>query len=223
MKNQKVSGMNFGCGRRALQLGLTGLTVLGLAGSLPAQTEAAPKNHPAAHPAKPAPIVQHPAPAANQESGAETLRSKPKTEAAAAHHPAAHTAAHHPGTNATVHASAAVHRAPVEVARIHHSNQNELNLLAQAHTLMVNADHDYAGHRAKAVHEVKEAARLLGRNLGGDPRPPGEAQAVSDQQLQQAAGLLTQVQTEASARRQPGVLLHVNNALGELNVALSIR
>jgi hypothetical protein len=90
--------------------------------------------------------------------------------------------------------------------------------LAEAYGLMKRADHDYKGHRARAMHQVEAAARLLGEGLGGDGRGH-EAQGTSDDQLREAQSVL-----KGACGKIAGLALkHVEEAIGQLSTALSVR
>ncbi len=91
-------------------------------------------------------------------------------------------------------------------------------LLVQAYTTLEQADHDYKGHRVAAMKQIEDAARLLGVNVRGDGKRH-EPQGVSDAQLRTAQGLLQQAQAGLSGK----ALKHVNKALQQLSIALSIK
>ena len=92
------------------------------------------------------------------------------------------------------------------------------SLLAQAYTTLEHADHDYKGHRVAAMKQIEAAAKLLGVKVRGDGKGH-EPQRVSDAQLRTAQGLLQQAKSGLSGKP----LKHVNKALHELSIALSIR
>jgi hypothetical protein len=117
--------------------------------------------------------------------------------------------------------------------------------LRQAHRLLVEADHDYDGHRAKAAEAVHRAIRELeGKHHGkkvqaGSVAAAGagaviskpakvkqpavhEAQANSDAQLRQAQAILQQVQAELNAHH-PKAVAHTTEAITEINTALSLK
>jgi hypothetical protein len=121
-------------------------------------------------------------------------------------------------------------------------------LLGQLHTakkLLETAIHDYDGHRAKAVHEVHEAIKLLeehhkahaavtgqptvpsARPAQAQPAPQPEiTQAQSDAQLKQAATLIQGVETVLSTSSQTHhvkATAHLNDAVKELGIAVSIK
>jgi hypothetical protein len=91
-------------------------------------------------------------------------------------------------------------------------------LLVQAYSTLEQADHDYKGHRVAAMKQIEAAARLLGVNVRGDGKGH-KPQGVSDAQLRAAQGLLQQAQAGLSGK----ALKHVNKALQQLSIALSIK
>jgi hypothetical protein len=114
--------------------------------------------------------------------------------------------------------------------------------LRSAHKLLVAADHDYNGHRAKAAHEVHQALQELGfHHKKPQPGSPAqnaavagakaahaaqarmhEPQAASDAQLQQAQQLLQGALTQLTATH-PKATTNVQNAITEITTALSIK
>ena len=92
------------------------------------------------------------------------------------------------------------------------------DLLVQAYTSLERADHDYKGHRKAAMEQVEAAAKLLGVNVRGDGKGH-EKQGVSDEQIRTAQGLLEQAKAGLSGKP----LKHVNKALKQLSIALSIK
>jgi hypothetical protein len=91
-------------------------------------------------------------------------------------------------------------------------------LLVQAYQTLEHADHDYKGHRIAAMKQIESAAKLLGVKVHGDGKGH-EKQAVSDEQLRAAQSLLQQARPGLSGKP----LAHVNKAIQQLLVALSIR
>jgi hypothetical protein len=91
-------------------------------------------------------------------------------------------------------------------------------LLVQAYTTLEQANHDYKGHRIAAMKQIEVAAKLLGVNVRGDGKGH-EKQGISDAQLRTAQGLLQQAQPMLSGKP----LKHVNKALQQLSIALSIK
>jgi hypothetical protein len=98
----------------------------------------------------------------------------------------------------------------------------EVQTLQQAYSLLAGADHDYQGHRMRAMHAIKGACRLLGGQAQGEGAG-NEPQGTSDGQLKQAQGLLQNVLATATAANQTRVVHHIDKAIEELGVALSIK
>jgi len=102
-------------------------------------------------------------------------------------------------------------------------NTSSTGPLPEAYRLMASADHDYHGHRARAMREVKDAARLIGLSVTGERVSSNgaehEAQGASDGQLRRAQSLL-----EGAAGSLSGEALHhVQTAVQQLSVALNVR
>jgi hypothetical protein len=117
-----------------------------------------------------------------------------------------------------------------------------LQELHQTRKLLHAADHDYAGFRAKAVHQVTKAIHALNpprprttpkKGQPGAPGQPGaqaprprEPQAVSDKQLQQAIAqlqvVLNQLGSLTGDARAGAAMVHVRNAIQDLHTALKI-
>jgi hypothetical protein len=123
---------------------------------------------------------------------------------------------------------------------------DELGSLKSALTLLEGANHDYKGHRAKAVHAIhaaiheiehhgqkhvptppavaaaKAAAKASTPKLGSVP-PVHENQVASDTQLVAAEQLLSKVFAELTATgKHPKAIAHVQLAVQELQIALKI-
>ena len=105
--------------------------------------------------------------------------------------------------------------------------------LKKAHHLLAEADHDYDGHRAKAAEEVHKALKELGHHhkpaAGTAKSSPGtgstgskEDQAASDAQLREAHELLVKAETFLT-KHHPKAHANIQAAIGEINVALSIK
>jgi hypothetical protein len=95
-------------------------------------------------------------------------------------------------------------------------------LLIDAYADLDRADHDYKGHRIKAMEQIEAAGKLVHLNLRGDGHGH-EKQGVSDEQLRLAEGVLNQIKTEFTEKKHSGVLHHVNKALEQLTGALKIK
>lgn len=92
------------------------------------------------------------------------------------------------------------------------------SLLQQAYTALERADHNYKGHRVAAMKQIEAAGKLLGVTIGGGGKGH-EKQWVSDEQLRTAQGLLEQAVPGLTGKP----LKHVNRAMKDLNIALSIK
>jgi hypothetical protein len=101
--------------------------------------------------------------------------------------------------------------------------------LRQIQQLLELADHDYKGHRAKAVTELGHAIAALPHHhvKGGKPiKGGGEPQALSDAQLREAFKALGVIEAQLATVSNPHAvkaLTHVNNAAKHLEVALTIK
>ena len=91
-------------------------------------------------------------------------------------------------------------------------------LLSQAYADLSQADHDYKGHRVRAMKQIEHAAKELGFTLSGTGHGH-EAQVTSDDQLRAAQGLLQQAVSGLPPRAQE----HVQKAIEQISVALSIK
>jgi len=122
----------------------------------------------------------------------------------------------------------------------------EVAALKPAFDTLLTADHDYQGHRVKAMREIAQACRLLGTDIlppdfeervkerkaeGGaatkpatrPAKPEPEGQSNSDDQLTHAKGIVQQVLSSIPAGTQPKVVERLQNAVSELTTALSIK
>lgn len=105
-------------------------------------------------------------------------------------------------------------------------------LLREAYGTLAKADHDYKGHRVEAIKQIllameESTEKTHGRRHAVTPvhhsvkRSSGkekESQAASDSRLRTAEGLLQEASNEASGKK----LQHINNALAQLRIALSV-
>jgi len=124
----------------------------------------------------------------------------------------------------------------------------ESEALKEAFILMAGANHDYDGHRAKAMHQVEEAIKSLDTSIlknGSNGEkivaleeeitaararfaakrsvPVHEVQQLSDLQMREAHRLLVEVHGAMAQRNQPKVREHVDNAVIQVETALKIR
>jgi hypothetical protein len=94
--------------------------------------------------------------------------------------------------------------------------------LVHAFHLLKRADHDYAGHRAKAMGEVEAAGRELGLDLKGD-LDDRERQWKSDQQLLDARRILREARDKLERQDRDRVAGHLQKAIEELDAALNVK
>lgn len=99
--------------------------------------------------------------------------------------------------------------------------QNEVAHLRQAYAYLEAGDHDYKGHRAKALHAVGAACKTLGFATKGDGRNR-EAQKYSDNLLKSAREQLAAVEPQAQSLHQEQVAEHIHTAIHEIDLALEI-
>jgi hypothetical protein len=98
----------------------------------------------------------------------------------------------------------------------------EADLLRKAYIALSRADHDYDGHRLKAMGQTSEAARILGETLAGDGHDR-EAQMTSDAELREANAFLQSARSMAASHKRPRVVEHINAAIRQISIALKIR
>ena len=98
---------------------------------------------------------------------------------------------------------------------------SEVGYLQQVYATLATADHDYKGHRVKAMKAIEAACKLLGSGIGGDGKGR-EKQALSDAQLREAIAMLQNARGIVAARGQKKVLTHIDTAIKELSIALTI-
>jgi hypothetical protein len=103
------------------------------------------------------------------------------------------------------------------------ANPSDVQAVTQAYQALAQADHDYNGHRAKAMKHLHQAGKVLGISLKGDGHNK-EGQGTSDTQLKQAQTILKQMTaSNVSGKRHQRAMQHVGSALGEISTALSIK
>jgi len=95
---------------------------------------------------------------------------------------------------------------------------SSLALLDDAYATLAHANHDYKGHRAKAMKQIELAVQELGGKISGKGKGH-EPQGTSAAQLRAAQGLLQQ----ASAGLSRKELKHVQAAIAQINTALAIK
>jgi hypothetical protein len=94
--------------------------------------------------------------------------------------------------------------------------------LVHAYVLLKIADHDYAGHRGKALEEVSAAGKALGLELKGAGEDR-ERQWKSDKQLEEARRLLREARDKLEAKDRDRVASHVEVAIKEIDLALAVK
>jgi hypothetical protein len=111
---------------------------------------------------------------------------------------------------------------PGEFTVVAFSDSAEAGMLHRAYAILATGDHDYKGHRVKAMHAVEAAAKLLGVDLKGDAKDK-QPQPLSDEKLREARGLIGQVMESAAVKDQKKVTKHLNEAFKEIDTALSVK
>jgi hypothetical protein len=104
------------------------------------------------------------------------------------------------------------------VTRSQAQSTSSFALLDDAYATLAQAKHDYKGHRVRAMKQIEAALGELGGKISSKGRNH-EPQGTSDAQLRAAQGLLQQ----ASAGLSGKALKHVNEAINQISIALSIR
>jgi hypothetical protein len=100
--------------------------------------------------------------------------------------------------------------------------QAELKALTQAYADLAVGNHDYKGHRVKALKEVETACHILGLSIQGDGKAH-QQQRTSDERLREAQSLLKDVYAMAEQSHQHGVMNHVDAALKQIAICLTIK
>ena len=110
---------------------------------------------------------------------------------------------------------------PNQFQTVAFSDTAEAGMLRQAYNILATGDHDYKGHRVRAMHQIEAAGDLLGMNLRGDTKDK-QPQALSDAKLREAQGLLQKVLNSAEVKSQKHISKHIVAAIDQLSTALSI-
>lgn len=98
-------------------------------------------------------------------------------------------------------------------------NTPEANSLREAYHILATGDHDYRGHRVKAMHSVESAGKLLGLHLAGDLKDRSP-QALSDDRLRAARNLIARVLDSEEVKGQKRAVKYLNDAVYQIDVAL---
>jgi hypothetical protein len=92
----------------------------------------------------------------------------------------------------------------------------EAELLKQACLLMLGANHDYEGHRGKAMHAVKEAFKILDQHVQKDGTPQQKA-AIKKEHTAIADAEKAVKNVKMVHERQPASDAQLSQARAELN------
>jgi hypothetical protein len=104
------------------------------------------------------------------------------------------------------------------VTRVQAQSNSSVALLEQAYSNLAKADHDYKGHRVKAMKHIEKAVAELGGKINGDGKGR-EPQGASDAQLRTAKELLQKAVPNLSGK----ALRQVNEAIKEIDEALAVK
>jgi hypothetical protein len=124
----------------------------------------------------------------------------------------------------------------------------EAQRLSKAYVLLAGSNHDYNGHRAKAMSAVHGAFKMLDAHImkhgtalqkevtvqeraaiavaeeaAKRTRMLHERQAAADLQLREAREILAQIRPGLAQFKQNALLGHVDNAVNQIGIALAIR
>lgn len=94
--------------------------------------------------------------------------------------------------------------------------------LAHAYALLKLANHDYDGHRVKAMKELEIAGESLGMKLEAHGSEH-ERKWKSDEQLAEAHRLLREARDKLEARDRDRAAAHVEKAIKETDAALRVK
>ncbi len=102
------------------------------------------------------------------------------------------------------------------------SDTAEGDMLRRAYRILATGDHDYKGHRVKAMHAVEAAAKLLDFDIAGDLKDH-TPQVISDDKMREAQGLINKVLVSAAVKDQKRITRHLEEAANQIDLALSDR
>jgi len=127
-------------------------------------------------------------------------------------------------------ATVTAHPARVRYALVHTRVRSVLNfnesaeadLLRNAYHILATGDHDYNGHRARAMHAIEAAARLVGLDLKGDGQDK-VVQSLSDDRLRDAKAMVERASRASSLTGHRDIHKHLSSAVRELDTALQMR
>jgi hypothetical protein len=102
------------------------------------------------------------------------------------------------------------------------SDSAEAGMLRNAYIILATGDHDYKGHRVRAMHAVEAAGKLLNMDLSGDVKNR-QPQVLSDDKLREASGLLSSVLGSSEVKGQARITKRINEAINQIDMALSLK
>jgi hypothetical protein len=111
---------------------------------------------------------------------------------------------------------------PNEFQPMAFSDSAEAGMLHRAYHILATGDHDYKGHRVRAMKAVEAAGKLLGLDLVGDLKDR-QPQFLSDEKLREAQGLIANVLASAAVKDQKRITKQLAEAVNQINIALSIK
>jgi hypothetical protein len=97
----------------------------------------------------------------------------------------------------------------------------EVAVLKEAYDTLEKADHDYKGHRWRAMKHIEKACDLLGSPIKGDGKGR-QPQPVSDTELREAQGKVEAVRHHI-AGGQPAIATELDAAIKEISTALTVK
>jgi hypothetical protein len=89
--------------------------------------------------------------------------------------------------------------------------------LRHAYWILEQADHDYAGHRGKAMEEIRKAGKIIGMDLKGDGYG-GEKPHWSDALMREARRNLQDIVEDTGGEEHK----HIRVAIKEIDHALEV-
>jgi hypothetical protein len=98
----------------------------------------------------------------------------------------------------------------------------EIDMLRTAYKTLAFADHDYKGHRALAMRSIEAACDKLGTNIRGDGKGH-ELQPTSDEKLKEAKQMLEGARDIVAGRHQDAIVHHIEEAIKEVSIALTVK
>jgi len=128
----------------------------------------------------------------------------------------------HATTTSVAPASTVAIAGPNEFQPMAFNDSAEAGMLRQAYHILATGDHDYKGHRVKAMHAVEAAGKLLGLNLRGDDKDH-QVQVLSDEKLRVARDLIANALASASIKDQKRITKHLDVAIAQIDTALAIK